>query len=118
MATLTVGKILASEGAPVVVAGGATPRSRNSKMLCGSGRCDLSGLRQSGFDRVAVHAIKSGPLTVCGVAKAHAEGFRIRRCLRVATLGVAGAAGSDVSPRRLRAGRMTFITIGVRAEPL
>lgn len=116
VAARAVREVVAAEGAAVVVAGHATPRTRVRvvhERLRGS---DLPPLRRTGPQSVAVAAAQVFA-RVLGVAEAHAVGRRPFRRPTVAADEVARAARGDVAPGVLRPRRVALVAGRVRREP-
>ena len=93
MTFLAVAKVCLAESAFAIVACEAALSAAAGEVLEGGGRGDLSRLRQSGPDDVAVCTIKALAWAVCGVAKAKAEGTTRRGRATVAADAVTHAAG-------------------------
>lgn len=117
MATLAVGKIIAAEGAAVVMTGHAALRAGGGMVHERLGRADLSPLRQPRPDVVTVVATESLPRAVPGVAEINPEGLRRLGRPAVTPDLVTSAARGDVVPgTTLRARRVARVTGVVRAE--
>src|SRR5215204_3976664 len=103
MAPRAIRKVVAAEGALVVVTGHATPRARGRVVMERDGRDDLSPARGPRPDAVAIGTAQA-PACVSGVAEVDAVGARPLRRSRVTAERVARPARREVSARRLRAG--------------
>ena len=115
VATLTVREIITAEGAAIVMTRHATLRACRGVMHERLRRRDLSPLRQSRPDAVAIVAAETLPRGVFAVAEINRIRARPLRRPCVTPCLVTRAARRDVAPRStLRTRRMTLITGSVR----
>ena len=90
--TCAVGKIVAAEGPPVVVAGDATLRARGRMVHGGEGRAHLPPRGRAGPRAMAILAAQPLPAGVSGVTEIKTIGFRPNRSPREPSQPVAGVA--------------------------
>src|SRR5688500_11905121 len=115
VAALAVGKVVAAEGAAVVVARHAALRARRGVVHERLRRSDLPALPPARQDVVAVVAAQA-LARVLGVAEVDAEGGRGLRRPSVAAEAVAGVARADFSAAHLRVRRVAGEAGRVRRE--
>jgi len=113
MTTLAGSKVVPAEGALAIMTSHATLAATAGVMIERLGLSHLPALRHAGANLVTFVA---GSLLMFLMTKTNAKGLRILRRSCIAAQLMAGAAGRDVAPARLRAVRVAAETGRMRIE--